>query len=120
MRPKGVEGTQAAQNRFYKSCFGSKGVKGTIANCIAMAAVTQLRAKIEASKKNLEKAKTKNDAFYRMVSSTNRTQLEDLLKRSKPDLRPQDYVELADLLGECPFREEDLVVLCGHLEPPKA
>ena len=37
MRPKGVEGTQAAQNRFYKSCFGSKGVKGTIANCIAMA-----------------------------------------------------------------------------------
>ena len=55
-----------------------------------------------------------------MVSSTNRTQLEDLLKRSKPDLQPQDYVELVDPPGECPLREEDLVVLCGHLEAPKA
>ncbi len=53
---------QAAQHRFYKSCFGSKGVKGTIANCIAMAAVMQLRAKFETSKKNLENAKTKSDA----------------------------------------------------------
>ena len=29
------------------------------------------------------------------------------------------YVELGELLGECPFLEEDLVVLCGRLEPPK-
>ena len=82
-----------------------------------MAAVTQLRATIEASKKNLEQAKTKNnDAYYKVVSSSNRTQLEGLLIRFKRDLRPQDYAELAELLGELPFLEEDLVVLCDHLE----
>ena len=85
-----------------------------------MAAVTQLRSNIEASKKKFEEAKMRGESFYKVVSSTNCRQLEDLLKRSKPDLQPKDYFELVDLLGECPFRAEDMGVLCGHLEAPKA
>ena len=87
---------------------------------LAMAAVTQLRSNIEASKKKLEAAKKKGESFHKALSSANCRQLEDLLRRSKPDLQPQDYVELVDLLGECPFREEDMGVLCGHLETPRA
>ena len=84
-----------------------------------MAIMMQLRAKFETSKKNLENAKTKSDAVRKVVSSSNRNQLEDLLIRHRSELQPQDYVELIELLGECPFLEEDLEALCGRLEPPK-
>ena len=85
----------------------------------AMAIMMQLRAKFETSKKNLENAKTKSDVVRKVVSSSNRNQLEDLLIRHRRELQPQDYVELGELLGECPFLEEDLEALCGRLEPPK-
>ena len=84
-----------------------------------MAIMMQLRAKFETSKKNLENAKTKSDAVKKMVSSSNRNILEDLLIRHRRELQPQDYVELGELLGECPFLEEDMEALCGRLEPPK-
>ena len=84
-----------------------------------MAIMMQLRAKFETSKKNLENAKTKSDAVKKVVSSSNRNILEDLLIRHRRELQPQDYVELGELLGECPFLEEDMEALCGRLEPPK-
>ena len=59
---------------------------GAIACCIAMAAVTQLRSKIEASKKKLEDAKMKGESFYKVVSSAICRQLEDLLKRHRHEL----------------------------------
>ena len=87
---------------------------------LAMAAVTHLRSSIEACKIKLEAAKKKSESYYKVTSSAHCRQLEDLLKRCKPDLQPQDYVELLDLLGQCPFHEEDLGVLCSHLQAPRA